>query len=101
MAAATARVAEHEQLQGAAAACEARTQALLEEAGAAAAKHATLEATLTGTETAQAESQARGDKGRCGEMWGDMGRYGAIWEDIGRRRSTLPSHHREKAEHVP
>ena len=82
MAAATARVAEHEQLQGAAAACEARTQTLLEEAGAAAAKHATLEATLTGTETAQAESQARGDMGRCGAMWGDVGRW------------------REKAQHV-
>ena len=71
MAAATARVAEHEELQGAAAACEARTQTLLEEAGAAAAKHATLESTLTGTETAQAESQAHGDVGRYGA---DMGR---------------------------
>ena len=36
-----------------------RSQALLEEAGAAAAKHATLDAALKGTKGAQAESQAR------------------------------------------
>ena len=52
-------MAEHEELQSAAAACEVRTQALLEEAGTAAAKHATLDAALKGTKGAQAESQAR------------------------------------------
>ena len=36
-----------------------RSQALLEEVGVAAAKHATLDAALKGTKGAQAESQAR------------------------------------------